>query len=268
GRTRLGRSDTVTVIIEAIAASISGMNVRASPIAGCPCLFRKHVAGSQSAESGDRCGAPGDVPEGLIICNGHAHGTASMGAAAARRKLRFRKGALLLEDGADQKIVLVTQAHPAAGVVARLPLEIGIACMTPQLHFAVEVVEDVVAPVSAHSKDRMTLAVTLAHDGDQEIGERYARVVQPAPLFQHVVFAVADTVYRIGPDLFTAVDIDVAVRLHSAVNRRVDGHDLVPERGCYLERAGVAWPNRAFLRSLLAELVMADRLGGYGAGNH
>src|SRR5690606_30101164 len=62
----------------------------------------------------------------------------------------------------DQGGVVLDEADPATGVVARLPLQVLVARFAPGFHLVREIVEDVVALVGAHGQHCVTLAVGLA----------------------------------------------------------------------------------------------------------
>src|SRR5690606_39740900 len=102
---------------------------------------------------------------------------AGTGVAAARIRLASAR------DRADQNVAAGMDADPHAGMLGRLPLEIGVLGLGPGHDPRLEIVEDEIAHAGVDGQHRVAVAIWLAHDGDQQVGSGHARLDQPLALF-------------------------------------------------------------------------------------
>ncbi|MNE16486.1 hypothetical protein D3C80_1094320 [compost metagenome] len=113
----------------------------------------------------------------------------------------------------------------------------------------------------------MTLAIRLAHDGNEQVGHGKTALDQLLALQQHEVFAIAGG-RRIFPDFVLAVDFLIGHRHDGGVDGGVDLANDAPAIIRHARRRCRLAADVAFIRIFLTELVMADRLGGNPARHH
>src|SRR5262245_7392709 len=153
----------------------------------------------------------------------------------------------------------IAERDPAGGIALRLALDEAVAGLVQGQDVFVLVVENELALVGLHRQHRMSLALLVAHDGDEEGLAWPSGIDQHLALQQHVVFAVTVTVRRQRPLLDHAPMIHVGHRLDGLVDPFVDAHEIAPRR---LRHHDVAWLCRAaaaFAGVLGAEFDPADR---------
>src|SRR5690606_126953 len=185
----------------------------------------------------------------------------------ARTAPRWYLRLTLAADAADEDVAAVVDGDPHAGMLGRLALEEAVVGIMPGQDAALEVVEDEVAHAGLDGEDCMAVAVGLAHDGDQQVRRWNAGLHQEATLLKDIVLAVANSVDRIGPVLLDAPDLVVGARRDHGVHEVVDLDDLGPQFAGEFHRACLAQA-LALLWRALAELVVANRLGGQAARLH
>src|SRR6201991_2366591 len=86
---------------------------------------------------------------------------------------------------------VVAERDPDILVALRLPLDEAVAGLGPGHDVFILVVENELALVGLHRQHGMTLALLVAHDGDQQRLARPSCVGQHLALHQHIVLAIA-----------------------------------------------------------------------------
>src|SRR5690606_23139441 len=94
-------------------------------------------------------------------------------------------------------------------MVCGLPLQKLVAGPAPELYLIAEVIQDKIAFRGADGKHGVSLSIGLPYNRDQQVRQRNAGRMESRPLFQHIVFTVADAIGRICTVVFLSVDVAV-----------------------------------------------------------
>src|SRR5690606_8892375 len=153
-------------------------------------------------------------------------------------------------------------------MVCGLPLQKLVAGPAPELYLIAEVIQDKIAFRGADGKHGVSLSIGLPYNRDQQVRQRNAGRMESLPLFQNIVFTVADAIGRICPELFFSVDVAVVHGTDFAIYGEIDVLDRGAPIITHDDRTTITRSYGAFEGACFAELVVTDRLRGETPGRH
>src|SRR5262245_9638162 len=144
---------------------------------------------------------------------------------------REREFLILSARGDSRRRARFAKRNPKIWIGLRLSFYEPVARPGPRQDLGLLIIENELAAISLHSKDRVTVALLVANDSNKQCLARPACLHEQAALQQHVVFTVAVAVVGIIPALDHAPMLEIGHRLDRLIDPRIDPHHVDPGLG-------------------------------------